>query len=173
MRIAVHEPLTNIPTGTITANAAMVPAGNGGSIDVYVTDNAHLVIDINGYFAPPGPGGLSLYTATPCRVLDTRSSGSAPAIIGVTDVNISNSSCGIPSVAKAFVLNATVIPTGILGYLSLWPQGQAQPLVSTLNAADGALTSNAALVPTTNGSIRLYATDSTHVLLDLSGFFAQ
>jgi hypothetical protein len=163
----------NIPTGTITANAAMVPAGNGGSIDVYVTDNAHLVIDINGYFAPPAPGGLSLYTVTPCRIFDTRFPLPAPAIIGSADVNIVNGSCGIPSLAKAFVLNATVIPTQNLGYLSLWPQGQAQPLVSTLNAADGALTSNMALVPTTNGSIRLYATDSTHALLDLSGFFAQ
>ena len=84
-----------------------------------------------------------------------------------------NGPCGIPSVAKAFVLNATVIPTGRLGYLSLWPQGQAQPLVSTLNAGDAALTSNEALVPTTNGSIRLYATDLTHVVLDLSGFFAE
>jgi hypothetical protein len=44
--------------------------------------------------------------------------------------------------------------------------------VSTLNAGDGSLTSNMALVPTTNGSIRSYATDSTHVILDLSGFFA-
>jgi hypothetical protein len=162
----------NIPTGTITANAAVVPAGNGGSIDVYVTDNTHLVIDINGYFAPPGPGGLSLYTVSPCRIFDSRSPLSAPPIIGVVDVNITNGSCGIPSVAKAFVMNATVIPTWILAYLSLWPQGQAQPLVSTLNAGDGALTSNMALVPTTNGSIRLYATHSTHVVLDLSGFFA-
>ncbi len=162
----------NIPTGTITANAAMVPAGNGGSIDVYVTDNAHLVIDINGYFAPPVPGGLSLYTVAPCRVFDTRFPPPAPAIVGLTDVNITNGTCGIPSVAKAFVLNATVIPTATLGYLSLWPQGQAQPLVSTLNAGDGTLTSNMALVPTTNGSIRLYATDSTHVILDASGFFA-
>ena len=162
----------NIPTGTITANAAMVPAGNGGSIDVYVTDNAHLAIDINGYFAPPAAGGLSLYTVTPCRIFDTRVPFPSPAIIGLTDVNITNGSCGIPVSAKAFVLNATVIPSGTLGYLSLWPQGQAQPLVSTLNAGDGSLTSNMALVPTTNGSIRSYATDSTHVILDLSGFFA-
>ena len=51
----------------------MVPAGNGGSIDVYVTDNAHLVIDINGYFAPARTRRcLSLYTVTPCRTFDTR-----------------------------------------------------------------------------------------------------
>ena len=82
----------NIPTGTITANAAIVPAGNGGSVDVYATDNAHLVIDIDGYFATPAPGGLSFYTVTPCRIFDSRFPLPAPAIIGPTDVSIAMSS---------------------------------------------------------------------------------
>jgi hypothetical protein len=34
------------------ANAAIVPAGTNGAISVYVTDPTHVVIDINGYFAP-------------------------------------------------------------------------------------------------------------------------
>jgi hypothetical protein len=161
----------NIPTGTVVAAAAIVPAGTGGSIDVFVTDTTDLALDINGYFAPAGEGGLSLYSVTPCRVLDSRSAGAA--ITGLTEVNITASACGIPSSAKAFVLNSTVIPTGSLGYLALWQQGRAQPLVSTLNATDGSLTSNMAIVPTTNGSISLYATNSTHVILDLSGYFAQ
>jgi hypothetical protein len=162
----------NIPTGTVVAAAAIVPAGTLGSIDVFVTDTTDLALDINGYFAPAGEGGLSLYSVTPCRVFDSRSAG-APAITGLTEVNITADACGIPSSAKAFVLNSTVIPTGSLSYLALWQQGRAQPLVSTLNATDGSLTSNMAIVPTTNGSISLYATDSTHVILDLSGYFAQ
>ena len=40
------------------ANAAIAPTGGNGSIDVYVTDDIHLVIDINGYFAPAAAGGL-------------------------------------------------------------------------------------------------------------------
>ena len=59
-------------TGTIVANAAIVPAGTGGEIAVYPSNDTDLVIDINGYFAPPGQGGLSLYPAAPCRVIDTR-----------------------------------------------------------------------------------------------------
>ena len=50
-------------TGTIVANAAIVPAGRGGHITVYASSNTHLVADINGYFAAPGQGGLSLYPA--------------------------------------------------------------------------------------------------------------
>jgi hypothetical protein len=156
----------------VVAAAAIVPAGTGGSIDVFVTDTTDLALDINGYFAPAGEGGLSLYSVTPCRVFDSRSAG-APAITGLTEVNNTANACGIPSSAKAFVLNSTVIPTGSLSYLALWQQGRAQPLVSTLNATDGSLTSNMAIIPTTNGSISLYATDSTHVILDLSGYFAQ
>jgi hypothetical protein len=37
--------------GIVLANAAIVPAGQGGSLDVYVTDRTHVIIDINGYFS--------------------------------------------------------------------------------------------------------------------------
>ncbi len=56
------------------------------------------------------------------------------------------------------MFNATVVPQGGLGFLTLWPQGIAQPLVSTLNAIDGAVTSNMAIVPTTNGEIQAAST---------------
>ena len=46
----------NAPTGTITANAAILPAGADGSVDVYASDATDLLVDINGYFAPPGIG---------------------------------------------------------------------------------------------------------------------
>jgi hypothetical protein len=56
--------------------------------------------------------------------------------------------------------------------LTLWPQSQPQPLVSTLNAIDGAVTSNMAIVPTVNGSVSTFALNPTHLVLDISGFFA-
>src|SRR5260370_14328415 len=60
----------NAPTGTVVANAALVPAGTDGAVSVYVTDASHVVLDINGYFAPPGPGGLLSYALTPFRARD-------------------------------------------------------------------------------------------------------
>ena len=73
--------------------------------------------------------------------------------------------------AQAYSLNATVIPQGVFGYLALWPQGLAQPLVSTLNAVDGALTSNLAIVPTAfaGGAITAFGSNTAHLILDLSG----
>ena len=58
------------------------------------------------------------------------------------------SGCGVPPAAEAYVFNATVVPTGPLGFITMWPKGQPQPTVATLNAVDAAITSNLALVPT-------------------------
>ena len=162
----------NAMTGAITANAGIVPAGTSGSIDVYSTNDTKLVIDINGYFAPAGSGGLSLYDLTPCRVLDSRKPPGTPEFSGTRDVDVSGSGCGAPSEAQAYVFNATAIPEVTLGYLTLWPQGQTKPLVSTLNAMDGAITNNMAIVPTTNGSISAFPSNPTHLVLDIFGYFA-
>jgi hypothetical protein len=161
----------NAPTGTVTANAAIVPAGAGGAVDTYVTNNTDLAIDIDGYFATPGMGGISLYALAPCRVLDTRQGGAQP-FSGILNVNVTGFGCSVPTTAQAFVFNATVVPPGALGYLTLWPQGAAQPLVSTLNALDGSITSNMAIVPTTNGSTSAFASNPAQLILDISGYFA-
>jgi hypothetical protein len=162
----------NAITGTVTANAAIVPAGTIGSIDVFASNATDVVIDINGYFAPMVTGGLSLYGVTPCRVVDTRKPPGSPAVTS-PDVGVSASACGIPANAQAHVLSVTVVPPTPLGYLTLWPQGQTRPTVSTLNAVDGAITSNLAIVPTTNGSISAFASNLTHLILDISAYFGQ
>jgi hypothetical protein len=160
----------NSPTGTVTANAAIVPAGNNGNVSIFVTDSADVVLDVNGYFAPPVAGGLSLYTVTPCRILDTRFG--AGELNGTLVVPVESSSCAISAAAQAYVLNATIVPPGPILYLTLWPDGEPQPVASTLNAYDGAITSNMAIVPTTNGSIDAYADYPTQLILDISGYFA-
>ena len=161
----------NNPTATYVANAAIVPAPPDGRIAVYPSQSTDLLVDINGYFATPGTGGMQLYPVTPCRVIDTRSGG-GPPFSGELTVNVAGSTCA-PSVnAQAYVLNATVIPSGRLGFLTLWPNGQPQPNVSTLNAPDGAVSSNMAIVPTMNGSIDAYASALTQLILDISGYFA-
>ncbi len=160
----------NSYTGTVTANAAIVPAGGSGDVSIYVTNSTDVVLDVNGYFAPPETGGLLLYTVPPCRVLDTRNG--AGAFEGTLVVPVEGSTCAPPATARAYVLNATVVPPGILGYLTLWPDGGTQPLVSTLNSYDGAIASNMAIVPTTNGSIEAYSTNLTQLIFDLSSYFA-
>jgi len=164
----------NNPTGTNVANAAIVPAGTHGEITAYANDDTNLLIDINGYFAAPGQGGLSLYPLAPCRVFDSRGVGGGQPFSGLLNppVNFPNSGCGVPTAALGYVANATVIPSPTLAYLTLWPDGQNQPVVSTLNAPDGWITSNMAIVPTSNGSIDAYAAGLTQLILDISSYFA-
>ena len=163
----------NAPTGTITANAVIVPAGTNGSVDVYASNATNLVIDIDGYFAPMATGGLSLYPVTPCRVLDTRKPAGSPPFTGEIDVPVTASACSVPAAAQAYVFNATVAPSGAFGFLTLWPQGQSRPTAATLNAVDGIITSNLAVVPTANGSISAYGTNPTQLILDIFAYFAQ
>ncbi len=165
----------NAPTGTITANAAIIKAGTNGDIIAYgYGDDSDLIVDINGYFAAAAsaPNPMSLYNVQPCRVLDTRDPRQGNLFDGQITVSVLGGPCPLPSSAQAYVLNATVVPPASLGYLSLWPDGQQQPAVSTLNAADGAVTSNMAVVPTTNGRIDGFAFNWTNLILDVFGYFA-
>jgi hypothetical protein len=73
------------------------------------------------------------------------------------------------------VFNATVVPSVPLGYLTLWPDSMPQqppPGVSTLNAIDGAVTSNMAIVPNIDGSTDAFASNLTQLILDISSYFA-
>jgi virginiamycin B lyase len=167
----------NAPTGLTTANAAIVPAGTSGAINIFTSNTTQVVIDINGYFAPPATGGLSFYTVYPCRVVDTRNANGplgGPELVGESarSFPLSASACGLPTTAQGYSLNATVLPPAALGYLTLWPAGETQPVVSTLNSPDGSIDSNAAIVPTLNGSISAYASAGTQLILDVNGYFA-
>ena len=52
-----------------------------------------------------------------------------------------------------------------MGYLTVWPTGQSQPVVSTLNDQTGTIVANAAIVPAgTGGAISVYATNDTQLL---------
>jgi hypothetical protein len=168
----------NSPTGQVVANAAIVSAGTSGDLSVFASNDTDLVIDVNGYFAPPGAGGLSFYATTPCRVADTRNTAGpfgGPMLAGGTarSFAVPNSACSVPTTAQAYALNATVVPPGTLDYLTLWGTGQGQPFVSTLNSFDGSVVSNAAIVPAgTSGAISAFGSRNTDLILDINGYFA-
>jgi hypothetical protein len=169
----------NSPNGSIVANAALVPAGSGGSVAAYSTDRTHLVLDANGYFAPTASASapLAFMPVTPCRLIDTRGAngvlGGPPIAAGTTrEVAVLASACAIPQTARAYSLNVTVVPQQPLDYLAIWPAGAAQPLVSTLNSPLGLVLANAAVVPAgAGGALTVFATGATHLVIDINGYF--
>jgi hypothetical protein len=169
-------------SGSVAANAAIVPAGTNQAIDVFVNDPTDLLFDINGYFAQPFGSGLHFYPVTPCRVADTRVAAGFSGAFGPPTMpdgatrtfNIQASGCGIPSIAVAYSLNFTVVPPagGPAANLTTWPAGGAMPNVSTLNYY-GSVVANAAIVPAgVNGAISVFVNHRTDVLFDINGYFA-
>ncbi len=164
----------NAPTGTVTANAAIVPSGEGGAISAFVTDTTDLMIDVNGYYSTIGSQstttGRWFIPITPRRILDTRISGGM--FTGSISVPVTDAASVVPPDAQAYVLNATVVPSGSLGFLTLLPDEQSQPIVSTLNALDGWVTSNLAVVSAGSGStFAAFASNNTDLIVDMSGYF--
>jgi len=168
--------------GRIKANAAIVAAGTNGAIRIYASNTTDVVVDIDGYFlAAPDPSAYVFFPLTPCRVADTRSTIGplgGPYLSGGQQRNfpvLAATSCGIPNSAIAYSLNFAAIPRwgAPLGYLTVWPTGESQPLVSTLNALTGTVTANAALVPAgQNGEINVYPSHDTDLVIDINGYFA-
>ena len=90
--------------GRIKGNAAIVPAGYLGEINVYVTNTTDVVLDIDGYFAPVSGSTLAFYPLfPPCRVADTRKPDFPPGLgtphlsgLAQRDFAVLSSPCGIP-----------------------------------------------------------------------------
>jgi uncharacterized repeat protein (TIGR03803 family) len=170
--------------GRIKANAAIVPAGTGGAVSVYVSDTTDVVLDINGYFMSTTPAATyEFYPLQPCRLVDTRNPNGdlgGPFLRGAVerDFPLLESPClsGLPLQVQAYSLNVTVLPNPSgqrLGYLTVWPAGADQPAVSTLNNPTATYVANAAIVPAPpDGRIAVYPSQSTDLLVDINGYFA-
>ena len=165
--------------GTVLANMAIVPAGSSGAVSFFPSNDTDLVVDINGYFAPPAAGGLSFFAIAPCRIADTRNPTGTfgGPNLGAAETRafpVPQASCGLPSTAGAYSLNVTAVPVSFLAYLTVWPAGTGAPLVSTLNGYKGIAIANAAIIPAgTSGSVNVFAHDATAVVIDTNGYFAQ
>jgi plastocyanin len=93
---------------------------------------------------------------------------------GIRAFSIPQSGCGVPANAGAYALNITVVPRGVLQFLTIWPADQPQPFVSTLNSFQGAIVANAAIVPASaaDGSVKVFTSDASDVVIDVNGYFA-
>jgi hypothetical protein len=134
--------------------------------------------------APAFAGGPFQYHAvTPCRVVDSRTTNATegtngtPLAHGLHTFTIQGQ-CGIPNGATAITGNFTIVSPQADGDLRIWPSDVSEPLVSTLNyrAGEPAL-ANGAIVPlsaasTTNDlSVRIATTGTSHLVIDVTGYF--
>jgi len=159
-------------TGTITFTGGL-------------TNNSYTYFSLEDAFnastpPPVAQQGLKYYPMTPCRLVDTRTAVGTfgGPIMSANQTRTfpiqSSQTCNVPSVAQAYALNVTVVPSGALSYLTIWDAGVTQPLASTLNSPAGQIVANGAIITagTPNGAVSVFVTNPTHLIIDINGYFA-
>jgi hypothetical protein len=159
-----------------------------GEFNIFGEKTIDMVIDVAGYYSNEandanGAGLLLTPLATPVRLLDTRAgqgncdSVSAPIAAGTSLTKMARMTCEgqlIPNNAQAVIGNVTVInQTGLAGYLTLYPTGQAAPLAANMIYTPNQILSNAFVVGlSAAGQFNLFAERTLDAIVDVSGFFA-
>ena len=118
---------------------------------------------------------------TPCRVVDTRNAAGpygGPAFTGseTRTYDITASACQSIPVAAAYSLNFTIVNfSGGGGFVAAYPSGTARPNTSTVTFGKDPLygVANAAIVPASIGSIDVYSSGSTQLIIDINGYFIE
>ena len=132
---------------------------------------------------PLGSNALVFVAMTPCRIVDTIASQAMsgafgpPSLVGGATSRTfpiqSNTTCPVPPNAQAYSFNISVVPPAPGGFITAYPTGQTMPLAATLIWAQALLVSNAAVVPAgTNGSVDIYASANTDLVIDINGYYA-
>lgn len=113
---------------------------------------------------------------SPYRLLDTRVTKNP---IGVSQTRMfdvtGGLNTGVPaSGVSAVVMNVTVTSPTALGYLTVYPYGNARPTASNLNFVAGQTVPNLVTVGVdSSGWVNLYnAAGSSHVILDIVGYYS-
>jgi hypothetical protein len=114
----------------------------------------------------------------PCRVVDTRGAngafgGPAFASLETRTYDLSAGPCtGLPSTMTAVSLNFTVVSydVSIGGFVTAFRSNSVRPGVSTVNFGTGPPVANAAVVASAGG-ISVYTYGTTHLIIDINGYF--
>jgi hypothetical protein len=176
----------NFSDNQIVPNAFTVGLGADGKFNIYSHASTHFIVDITGYYAPPGQGGLYFHPLpVPLRLLDTRvgeTACDAPEVPladnGTRTVTAHRTCLGsiIPSSAKAIAGNATVVNfiTSGFNYITLYPFGTTRPNASNLNFTTTQIVPNAFVAGlSADGKFDIYSSGGTDFIVDVAGYFSN
>jgi hypothetical protein len=123
--------------------------------------------------------GIGFVAMQPCRVFDTRNANGpygGPRLVAnaTRNFDIDSGPCApIPAGVEAYSMNfGAILPDGANSFITIWPTGTAQPLVSSINPIQGVVVANAAIVPAgTSGQISVFPNTGVHLYGDINGYF--
>jgi hypothetical protein len=166
----------NYVAGETAATHAIVPLGADGTISVYTSNAAHIIVDVMGYMtdatAPASSAGLFV-PVPPDRYYDSRIAPHTMHPSGSTvAVKLTGEPFAVPAGAAAISMNLTTDQSTGPGFIAAYPSDGTFPLSSNLNFATATTVANAALVKlSADGSLNTYVNTATHVIIDVNGYF--
>ena len=167
----------NYAGGDVVPNAVTVRVSSNGSFKVYSPAATDVLVDVMGYYTQTfnsTPEGGGFQGITPWRLMDTRVGNGGPRFgagtsraLRVTGTNAA------PNGASAVVLIVTSVNGGGPGYLTVWPDGVAEPNASNVNYDGGNVVANQVTVKIgAGGAVDIYAQTGSDVLVDIMGWYA-
>ena len=154
----------NFATGQTIPGAVLATIGQGGAVCIFNSAPTHLLVDLAGSFA----AGAAYSALTPTRVLDTRQ-----PVLG--DGGGGHDRRGLPRRGdpwgRAAALTVTAAEPQAVGYLTVYACGTL-PNASNLNYVAGQAIANTAIATlSSTGSICVFSSATTHLIIDVSGAF--
>jgi hypothetical protein len=148
-------------------------------IGIYVSVDVHVIVDVVGFyddgsFAHGPDAGLRFTPRTPLRITDSRIGlGMTGPLGAASTVSLAPPPASLPAATEAVALNVTAVSPTSTTFISVWPTGLPQPLVSTLNPNAGQIVPNAAPVLLGAGNMfNVYNNaGSVHLVIDMVGTF--
>ncbi len=166
----------NYAPGETAATHAIVPLGSDGTISVFTSNAAHIVVDVMGYITdgtvPAGNDGRFV-PITPDRYYDSRVAPHSLHAGGSTvSVPLAGPPFVVPTGASAISMNLTSDQATGAGYVTAYPGDGSFPLSSNLNFVAATPVANAALVKlSASGTLNTFVNVATHVIIDVNGYF--
>ena len=172
-RITTAGVVTEFPIPTAGSQPLGIASGSDGNL--WFTETA-----VAGNKIGRLSLGLSFFTLTPCRVLDTRNAAGpdagAPALAaGETRTVAAAGKCDIPPTAAAISVNMTVTSPAAPGYVTLYPADGTLPLASMIDFSLGQTRANNAILALAFDGSGFKALNGSagnvHFILDVNGYF--
>ncbi len=166
----------NYAAGGATSAAAFARLSAAGTVCLFTSSTADLIVDVNGFV----PAGGSVEPLVPARLLDSRASGETTdgqsaglgrvAAGSVTPVKVTDRG-GVSSDADAVLVNVTAIRPAANTFVTVYPCDADQPTAANVNAAGGSVVNNLVVAKVSAaGTICVFSSAQTDLSVDVAAF---
>ncbi len=162
----------NLRPGRTAASLVVAGLGDGGATSVRnLAGEVSLVADVVGYWTRSA--GALYHPVVPARLLDTRTATDGAQRLDDQETRglQVRGRAGVPASATGVALNVTSVGAVQPGFVTVTPSG-ARGATSSVNYAKGETVPNRVITGlSAGGAVDLFVAGSTHVLVDVVGWY--